>query len=91
MNAITARGLRKVYRLYEKPMDRLKEILFHKRYHNEFIALDSINIGVREGETLGIIGENAAGKSTLLKIIARTLKPTAGEVNINGRVSSLQC
>lgn len=89
MNAITVRRLRKVYRLYEKPMDRLKEILFHKRCHNEFVALDNINIGVRKGETLGIIGENGAGKSTLLKIIARTLKPTAGEININGRVSSL--
>lgn len=87
--ALTITGLKKVYKLYEKPVDRLREILFRKQYHNEFVALDSINIRVMKGETLGIIGENGAGKSTLLKIIARTLKATEGEVDINGRVSSL--
>jgi ABC-type polysaccharide/polyol phosphate transport system ATPase subunit len=87
--AITVRDLRKVYRLYAKPMDRFKEIFFRKQHHSEFIALNGININVRKGETLGIIGENGAGKSTLLKIFARTLKATGGDVNINGRVSSL--
>jgi ABC-type polysaccharide/polyol phosphate transport system ATPase subunit len=87
--AITARELRKVYKLYAKPMDRFKEILFRKQHHSEFIALNGININVRKGETLGIIGENGAGKSTLLKIFSRTLKATGGDVNINGRVSSL--
>ncbi len=87
--AIAARDLRKVYKLYAKPADRLKEILFRKRYHNEFVALDKMNIEVKEGETFGIIGENGAGKSTLLKIIAKTLRPTEGEINTQGRVSSL--
>ncbi len=87
--AISMKDLRKVYRLYQKPIDRLKEILFRTRYHNEFVALDGLSIRVKKGETLGVIGENGAGKSTLLKIIARTLKPTSGEVNINGMVSSL--
>ena len=87
--AISMKDVSKVYCLYQKPIDRLKEILFRKRYHNEFVALHGLNIRVKNGETLGIIGENGAGKSTLLKIIARTLKPTNGEVNINGMVSSL--
>ena len=87
--AITIKGLRKVYRLYEKPIHRLKEILFRKQYHNDFVALEGIDIIVREGETLGIIGENGAGKSTLLKVISKTLRPTEGEITIHGRVSSL--
>jgi ABC-type polysaccharide/polyol phosphate transport system ATPase subunit len=87
--AISMKDVSKVYRLYKKPIDRLKEMLFLKPYHNEFVALNGLNIRVKKGETLGIIGENGAGKSTLLKIIARTLKPTNGEVNINGMVSSL--
>jgi len=87
--AISIKGLKKVYKLYEKPMHRLKEILFRRKYHNDFAALEGIDIHVKEGETLGIIGENGAGKSTLLKIIAKTLRPTEGEVFINGRVSSL--
>ena len=87
--AISIKDVSKVYRLYQNPIDRLKEILFRKRYHNEFVALNEINLRVRKGETLGIIGENGAGKSTLLKIIAKTLKPTGGEVQISGMVSSL--
>jgi len=87
--AISIKDVSKVYRLYQKPIDRLKEILFRTRYHNEFVALHGLNIRVKKGEALGIIGENGAGKSTLLKIIARTLKPTSGEIHINGMVSSL--
>jgi ABC-type polysaccharide/polyol phosphate transport system ATPase subunit len=87
--AIGIREVSKVYRLYERPIDRLKEILSRRRYHNEFLALSGINLRVKRGETLGIIGENGAGKSTLLKIISRTLRPTSGDVSINGMVSSL--
>lgn len=88
-NVITMNGLKKAYKLYEKPIDRLKEIFLKKKFHNEFVALDGITMDVRRGETIGIIGENGAGKSTLLKIIAKTLKPTGGEINISGRISSL--
>ena len=88
-SVITTRDLIKAYKLYAKPIDRLKEILFHKQCHSEFVALDRLNIEVKKGETFGIIGENGAGKSTLLKIISKTLKQTGGEVHIQGRVSSL--
>jgi ABC-type polysaccharide/polyol phosphate transport system ATPase subunit len=87
--AIGIRDVSKVYRLYLKPIDRLKEMLFQRRYHNEFVALSGLNLWVRKGETLGIVGENGAGKSTLLKIIAKTLRPTSGDVHISGTVSSL--
>jgi ABC-type polysaccharide/polyol phosphate transport system ATPase subunit len=87
--AITVEDLSKVYRLYERPIDRLKEMLFRRPRHNEFIALNGLNLSVRKGETLGIVGENGAGKSTLLKIISKTLKPTSGNIHIDGMVSSL--
>jgi ABC-type polysaccharide/polyol phosphate transport system ATPase subunit len=89
MTSIKAENLRKVYRLYESPMQRLKEIVFRRPYHTEFIALDNINFSTSQGETFGVIGENGAGKSTLLKILAKTLNPTSGELIINGRSAAL--
>ena len=87
--AIRIENLKKAYKLYNSPTDRLKELLLHRPLHKEFIALDDINLNVQRGETLGIIGENGAGKSTLLKILAKTLYPTSGIVELKGTVSSL--
>lgn len=89
MIAVDARQLRKVYRIYQSPNLRLKEIILRRPFHSEFVALDDISFSVSHGETLGIIGENGAGKSTLLKILARTLKPTSGEIEISGRTAAL--
>jgi ABC-type polysaccharide/polyol phosphate transport system ATPase subunit len=54
-----------------------------------FRALDDVRFEVRRGETLGIIGANGAGKSTLLSLVAGTMRPTAGQVQARGRISSL--
>ena len=54
-----------------------------------FLALDGINLEVKKGEALGIIGTNGAGKSTLLKILSRVTAPTEGDIWINGRISSM--
>ena len=55
----------------------------------DFYALDGIDLVVREGEALGIIGKNGAGKSTLLKILSRITAPTEGEIDLYGRVASM--
>ena len=89
MPAIEARNLGKVYRIYQSPAQRLKEIILGRPFHTEFVALDNITFSIPKGETFGIIGENEAGKSTLLKILVRTLKPASGSLHTEGRVAAL--
>ena len=90
-NAITVKDVTKIYKLYEKPVDRLKESLnpAHKEYHRKFYALNNISFEVKKGETVGIIGTNGSGKSTILKIITGVLTPTTGEVEVEGTISAL--
>ena len=88
--AISLKNVSKCYKRYARPVDRLKEILLPgKSIAQEFWALRDINLEIPKGETLGIIGQNGSGKSTMLQIIAKTLTPTTGEVQVNGRVSAL--
>ena len=54
-----------------------------------FLALDDINLEVKKGEALGIIGHNGAGKSTLLKLLSRVTAPTTGTISYNGRIASM--
>lgn len=89
MIAIDVRDIRKVYRIYQAPADRLKEIILRRSFHSEFVALDTMSFSVPQGTTFGIIGENGAGKSTLMKLLARTLKATSGSVTMVGRVAAL--
>lgn len=89
--AIRVTNLDKMYKLYDRPSDRMKEALGltrQKRY-KEHHALSKVNMTVYQGETVGIIGTNGSGKSTILKIITGVLNPTAGEVEVNGRISAL--
>ena len=61
----------------------------YSSYGQKFYALDGINLEVKKGEALGIIGGNGAGKSTLLKILSRVTAPTEGDVWLNGRVAAM--
>lgn len=89
--AIAVDHISKMYKLYDKPMDRLKESLglSRQKKYKEHFALDDVSFQVHQGETVGIIGTNGSGKSTILKIITGVLNPTAGEVRVNGRISAL--
>ena len=87
---ISLEGVSKCFRRYDHPIDRLKEVLAANRSKGqEFWALNDINLKVYRGETLGFIGQNGSGKSTVLQIIAGTLQPTQGSVSVQGRVSAL--
>lgn len=82
----------KCYHIYDRPQDRLKQALVRwrgRKLYREFWAVRGVNLEVRRGEAVGIVGRNGSGKSTLLQIIAGTLAPTAGTVDIAGRVAAL--
>ncbi len=88
---LRATNVSKCYEIYARPVDRLKQTLWRgkRRFYREFWALRDISIELRRGESLGILGRNGSGKSTLLQIIAGTLRPTTGQVEVNGRVAAL--
>jgi len=89
---IAVHNVSKAYRLYDHPQDRLKEQLlgrFGKSYGRDFWALRDVSFDVRQGEALGVIGRNGSGKSTLVQIIAGTLTPSSGEIQVQGRVTAL--
>lgn len=89
--AIEVKDVAKVYRLYDKNTDRLKESLglTKRNLHKDFYALKGVSFDVEKGQSVGIIGTNGSGKSTILKIITGVLTPTSGEVNVRGTVSAL--
>ncbi|MCI8615028.1 ABC transporter ATP-binding protein [Parablautia intestinalis] len=89
--AIEVKELEKAYKLYDKPSDRLREALGFagKKRYKEHYALKGVDLTIHQGETVGIIGTNGSGKSTILKIITGVLNPTNGSVKVNGRISAL--
>ena len=97
MPAVEVRDVRKIYRRYgrRKSFGTLKSallsggVLKHLRPDSVFQALDGVSFDVRPGATLGIVGRNGSGKSSLLKLIAGIGKPSAGTIHVTGRVSAL--
>jgi lipopolysaccharide transport system ATP-binding protein len=91
MPIVQARKISKCFRIYRRPSDHLKELLtFGRRgYHQPFWAVKDVDVSVDRGCCLGIIGENGSGKSTLLRMIAGVVRPTSGDIAVNGRVSAL--
>ncbi|MBR1277481.1 ABC transporter ATP-binding protein [Bradyrhizobium sp. AUGA SZCCT0283] len=88
--AIRVRNVTKRYLLFARPVDRLKQMIWRKRrFYQEITVLQDVSFEVSEGETVGIIGRNGAGKSTLLQILAGTLSPSEGSVQVKGRVAPL--
>lgn len=89
--AIEVKDVVKIYKLYDKPRDRVKEAFgFGKKQQTKLhYALNGVSLKIAKGETVGIIGTNGSGKSTILKIITGVLNPTSGEVHVDGRISAL--
>jgi lipopolysaccharide transport system ATP-binding protein len=87
---ISVQQVYKSFKRYDRPIDRLKEMLLPgKSRATEFFALQDVSFEVRRGETVGIVGRNGSGKSTVLQLIARTLQTTSGHVESHGRISAL--
>lgn len=78
-------GVSKVYRVYARPLDRLKAWVGVGPGHVAHAALRDVSLVLRPGDTLGLVGDNGAGKSTLLKLVAGVIQPTSGRMRVHGR------
>lgn len=89
-SAIQINNLVKEYKMFSRKKDRLLEaVLPNYERHTTFKAIDNLNLEIKKGEVLGILGKNGAGKSTLLKMITGVVAPTSGELKVEGKISSL--
>src|SRR3954447_1216667 len=92
-SSIRLEGISLCYRLAKQRVPSLKEYAIHflrgALSYEQLWALRDIDLTVRRGETVGIVGRNGAGKSTLLKVISKVLKPTKGSARINGRIAPI--
>ncbi len=88
--AIGVRDVNKVYKLYDRLRDRMFDAFgLGRKSGKVHYALNGVSLNIYRGETVGIIGTNGSGKSTILKIITGVLTPTSGEVFVSGRISAL--
>ena len=89
--AIEVINVTKKFKIYYDKASTLKEhMLFWKRNKSEeFVALKDINVKIKKGETVGLIGVNGSGRSTLLKLMTKIIYPTTGKVITHGKLTSL--
>ena len=88
--AVKIDHLYKNYKMFARKKDRLLETVFPMyQRHSEFSAINDLNLEIKKGEVLGILGRNGAGKSTLLKMVTGVVTPTSGTIEIKGKISSL--
>ena len=86
---ISVQNISKTFKLYRKPSERLREIIFRQCRHKKFDAVKDLSFTVPGGQTLGLIGKNGAGKSTVLKLLTGILIPDTGTVHISGKITGL--
>ena len=86
--AIKIEHLNKSYKMFARKKDRLVEAIFPMcQKHGEFSAIKDLNLEIKKGEILGILGKNGAGKSTLLKMITGVVTPTSGNIKTYGKIT----
>jgi len=88
-NAIEIINLKKYYYLFDKEYKKIIWTFTKRGSTGKKKVLDNINITVKKGEIVGVIGKNGTGKSTLMKIVAGITFPTGGEVRVDGTIGSL--
>ena len=79
----------KRYRLYASPRQRLKALLTGQADYKSHWALRDVSFELRRGQCMGVIGDNGAGKSSLLKLLAGTLHPSQGQIERHGRITAI--
>ncbi|GAB6067979.1 ABC transporter ATP-binding protein [Methylothermus subterraneus] len=87
--AVRLENVSKGYAFFPRPIDRLRALFGGVSQQTWYWALRDVSLMVAAGETFGIIGENGAGKSTLLKLVAGTIRPSSGRIQVSGRVAAL--
>ena len=91
--AVSVENVSMCFNMPRERVDNLKEYFIKKikrqLHYEEFYALKNVNLEVKRGEVVGLVGLNGSGKSTLLKIISGILKPTSGKVRVDGTLSPL--
>jgi lipopolysaccharide transport system ATP-binding protein len=88
--AISLKDVSKAYPSWKEPSERFWSLFGRKRaIRDPFWALKDVTLEIEKGMSIGVVGRNGAGKSTLMQLIAGTVEPTSGSVNVNGRVSPL--
>ncbi len=86
---LSVQGVGKEYKLYSSPRARLKALLTGRAAHRSHWALRGVSFDLRRGQCIGVIGDNGAGKSSLLKLLAGTLQPSTGSIERVGRVTAI--
>ncbi len=86
---IQLKNISKTYEIYKNPIDRLRQMFAPggTKHCKKVFALNNIELSVKHGETIGIVGHNGSGKSTLLQVLCGTLTPTTGDLVVNGRMA----
>ncbi|PWW43738.1 lipopolysaccharide transport system ATP-binding protein [Melaminivora alkalimesophila] len=86
---LRVQGVGKEYRLYASPRERFKALFSSRARHRSHWALRDVSFELRRGQCIGVVGDNGAGKSSLLKLLAGTMQPTTGTVERVGRVTAI--
>ena len=86
---LRVRSVGKEYKLYPSPRSRLRALLTGKATHRSHWALRDVSFELQRGECVGVIGDNGAGKSSLLKLLAGTMHPSQGSIERVGRVTAI--